>query len=76
VQTKSSGIDSPTLTKRQISTTVAAQPGELIVLGGLDQNRDDRANRGFSFLPRFARSSSSEKTSTQVLIILQVQRVI
>ncbi|WP_420170660.1 type II secretion system protein GspD [Pseudomonas alloputida] len=76
VKTQSSGIDSPTLTKREINTTVNAQPGELIVLGGLDQSRDDEVERGFSFLPKFARSRASEKTKSQVLIVLQVQRVI
>lgn len=70
-----SGIDSPTLSKRELSTVVQARDGDLIVLGGLDQNKDSVSGRGFSFLPKFMRSNSSEKSRTQVLIFLQVDRV-
>ncbi|WP_082534498.1 type II secretion system protein GspD [Pseudomonas sp. Root401] len=70
-----SGIDSPTLSKRELSTVVQARDGDLIVLGGLDQKKESASGRGFSFLPRFMRSNSSEKTRTQVLIFLQVDRL-
>lgn len=70
-----SGIDSPTLSKRELSTVVQARDGDLIVLGGLDQNKENASARGFSFLPRFMRSNSSEKSRTQVLIFLQVDRI-
>lgn len=70
-----SGIDSPTLSKRQLSTVVQARDGDLIVLGGLDQNKHTESSRGFSFLPKFMRANSSEKSRTQVLIFLQVDRV-
>lgn len=70
-----SGIDSPTLSKRELSTVVQARDGDLIVLGGLDQNKDSVSGRGFSFLPKFLRSNASEKSRTQVLIFLQVDRV-
>lgn len=70
-----SGIDSPTLSKRELSTVVQARDGDLIVLGGLDQKKDSTSARGFSFLPTFMRSNSAEKSRTQVLIFLQVDRV-
>ena len=70
-----SGIDSPTLSKRQLSTVVQARDGDLIVLGGLDQNKHTESSRGFSFLPKFMRANSSEQSRTQVLIFLQVDRV-
>ncbi|WP_053063478.1 type II secretion system protein GspD [Pseudomonas putida] len=70
-----SGIDSPTLSKRELSTVVQARDGDLIVLGGLDQKKDSTSARGFSFLPSFMRSNSAEKSRTQVLIFLQVDRV-
>lgn len=75
-KTSTSGIDSPTLTKRELQTVISVDPGELIVLGGLDQNRDTLTERGFSFLPNFMRGRSAEKTNTQVVVVLQVQRVI
>lgn len=75
-KTSTSGIDSPTLTKRELKTVISVDPGELIVLGGLDQNRDTETNRGFSFLPKFMRGRAAEKTNTQVVVVLQVARVI
>jgi type II secretory pathway component GspD/PulD (secretin) len=74
-KTGTSGIDSPTLSKRELSSVISVDPGELIVLGGLDQNRDRDSTRGFSFLPDFMRGNSSEKSSTQIVVVLQVQRV-
>lgn len=70
-----SGIDSPTLSKRELSTVVQAQDGEMFVLGGLNQNKETSATRGFSFLPEFLRSNSSDKTNTQILIFLTVTRI-
>lgn len=75
-KTSTSGIDSPTLTKRELQTVISVDPGELIILGGLDQNRETNVRRGFSFLPKFMQGHASEKTNTQVLVVLQVQRVI
>ncbi|MNM44754.1 Type II secretion system protein D precursor [compost metagenome] len=75
-KTSTSGIDSPTLTKRELQTVISVDPGELVILGGLDQNRDTDVRRGFSFLPKFMQGHASDKTNTQVLVVLQVQRVI
>lgn len=74
-QNDTSGIDSPTLSKRELSTVVQAQDGEMIVLGGLDQNKDDSTTRGFSFLPDFMRTNAKNKSSTQILIFLTVSRI-
>lgn len=74
-QNDTSGIDSPTLSKRELSTVVQAQDGEMIVLGGLDQNKDDSTTRGFSFLPNFMRTNANNKSSTQILIFLTVSRI-
>jgi type II secretory pathway component GspD/PulD (secretin) len=67
--------NSPTLTKREISTTVSLSDGELILLGGLQQDKDQGQRQGFSFLPRLFDVSSSERRSTEVLLLLQVDRV-
>lgn len=49
-QTDSSGIDSPTIIQREITTSVAVQSGETIVLGGLIRENKQSANRGIPFL--------------------------
>lgn len=66
---------SPTLTKRSFSTTVGVSDGELIVLGGLTQDKLTSTNTGLSFLPQFTRSSSGTDSRTEVLLLLQVTRI-
>lgn len=74
-QNNLSGIDSPTLTKRELTTKISAQPGELIVLGGLDQKKKTDQSRGLSFLPSFMGGSSSTDADTQILLVLQVTKI-
>lgn len=66
---------SPTLTKRSLSTSVAMIDGDLIILGGLTQDRSNASNSGQSFLPKFMRSSSVSDSRTEVLLLLQVKRI-
>lgn len=70
--TSSSAINSPTLTKRELSTTVTVEPGDIIVLGGLDESKDTQARQGLSFLPRILDSRKADSTKTQILVVLQV----
>lgn len=67
--------NTPTLTKRSLSTSVSALDGELIVLGGLTQDRNQSSHGGQSFLPKFMRSSSSSDGRTEVLLLLQVTKI-
>ena len=74
-RTESGVNNSPTLTKRSLSTTVSMLDGELVVLGGLTKDRNQGSNGGQSFLPKFMRSSSSTDSRTEVLLMLQVSRL-
>jgi len=67
--------NSPTLIKREISTNISTTDGDVIVLGGLDENRTSADTNGFSFLPSWTRSKGSDSSSTQILLVLQVERV-
>lgn len=49
-ETTTSGIDSPTILQREITTSVAVQSGETIVLGGLIREDEEIANSGVPFL--------------------------
>jgi type II secretory pathway component GspD/PulD (secretin) len=74
--TTTTGVNnSPTLIKREISTNVGAVDGDVIVLGGLDddQTTDDAA--GLAFMPPWARSKATEGKKTQILLVLQVQKI-
>jgi len=44
------GIESPTFRQRRITSTVAVQSGETVVLGGLIQDSRDRSESGVPFL--------------------------
>lgn len=50
VQTKTSGIDSPTIQQRRISSTVAVQDGDSIALGGMIRQSDTRIKSGVPVL--------------------------
>lgn len=49
-RTTSSGIDSPTIEQRKITTTVVVTDGEVIALGGLIQQRDEFTKRQLPIL--------------------------
>lgn len=73
--TNTSGIDSPTILKRQASSVVRLSDGELFILGGLDEERDTASRSGLSFLPDFLSARSSNKSKSQILIIMELQRL-
>lgn len=72
VKTDTGVNDSPTLLKREVSTTVGVRSGDIIVLGGLAETKNSEAETGLTFLPKSWRSSSDEKTKTDILIFLQL----
>lgn len=67
--------NSPTLIKREIATNVNMQDGDIIILGGLAENKDSEANTGLSFLPDMFKSKSDENSKTDIMIALQVKKV-
>ena len=74
--TTSSGIDSPTIDQREVSTSVSVQSGDTIVLGGLIQDTNSQGNAGVPGLrnlpvlgPLFGTTSrASDRTELLVLI--------
>lgn len=66
---------SPTLIKRELSTSVGVGTNEILVLGGLDEEKSSEDQTSLSFLPRFLRASGSEKSRSEVLLLLQAERI-
>ena len=66
---------SPTLTKRALKTSVGMQDGDLIVLGGLTENKESGTRDGPTFLPRFLHTNGRENSRLEILLVLQVQRI-
>uniref|UniRef100_UPI0005EE2091 type II secretion system protein GspD n=1 Tax=Citrobacter sp. S-77 TaxID=1080067 RepID=UPI0005EE2091 len=75
VKTDTGVNNSPTLIKRGVTTDVSVSDGDIILLGGLAETKDSDAETGFSFLPGFLSSSSTEKTKSDIVVILQVKKV-
>ena len=75
IKTTTGVNNSPTLTKRELKTTVGLQDGDVIVLGGLAENKDMQTRDGLSFLPDFLHTSGKENSSSEILLVLQVQRL-
>ena len=74
--TTTTGVNnSPTLIKREISTNVGAVDGDVILLGGLDEDKTNADTNGLSFLPTWTKGKSNETNKTQILLILQVQKI-
>jgi len=67
--------NSPTLTKRALKTSVGMQDGDLIVLGGLTENKEGNSRDGLSFLPKFMQTTGTETSRSEILLVLQVQRI-
>ncbi len=70
----SNGVNSsPTLTKRDLRTTVSMRSGQTIVLGGLSVNDVTRAKNGVPFLSSFFDTRSGGKSHQDVLLVLHIE---
>jgi len=67
--------NSPTLTKRELSTRVVLGDGDMVLIGGLDQGKDTLAHSGFSFLPKLLSTSSNNVSNSQIVLMLQVTKI-
>lgn len=76
-ETRTSGIDSPTIRQRKVQTTVALGDGQTLALGGLVQESDNAAKSqvpGLGKVPvvgNLFRSKSSRKGRTELLILIR-----
>ncbi|WP_312594184.1 type II secretion system protein GspD [Comamonas terrigena] len=75
IRTTTGVNNSPTLTKRELKTTVALQDGDVIVLGGLAENKSSRSRDGVSFIPSFLHTQGHEESGAEILLVLQVERI-
>lgn len=74
--TTTTGVnDSPTLTKRALETSTTLQDGEIVVIGGLTEEKDSNTESGFSFLPNWMGSKLNDKSNTEILMVLQVNKI-
>ncbi len=80
VNTTTSQIDSPTIRQRRLTSTISVKTGESILLGGLIQQRDNRASQGIPFLNEIpgvgalfgSRANNAARTELIMLMTPQV----
>jgi len=75
VNTTTGVNNSPTLTTRQISTNVIMADGDVVVIGGLRQNKDSGGSSGLSFLPAWLQVKTSDKSNSEILLFLQLKKL-
>jgi general secretion pathway protein D len=75
VQTSNGVNNSPTLTMRELSSDVQLKDGELVLIGGLDQDNAQDASSRLPFLPSWLGSKSSSKGHSQIVLLLHVQKI-
>ncbi|MCE1172489.1 MAG: hypothetical protein LWW84_14390 [Azovibrio sp.] len=67
--------NSPTLLKRELTTQITAHDEEIILLGGLEETTRTDGQAGLSFLPAWMKGSSEGEDRTEIMMILNVQRI-
>jgi type II secretory pathway component GspD/PulD (secretin) len=61
---------SPTLSKRQVKTSVTMDDGELLLIGGLNNNKVVANTTAFSFLPKSWSARSNSLANTDLVLVL------
>ncbi|EMX2868019.1 TPA: type II secretion system protein GspD [Yersinia enterocolitica] len=75
VKTETGVNNSPTLIKREVNTDVSVTDGDIILLGGLAETKDSDADTGLTFLPSWFSTKSTEKTKTDIVVIIQAKKI-
>lgn len=72
---QSSGIDSPVLSQRKLSTVIDTRAGETVIMAGLDAKTEGSGNSGFSLLPDWAKTKSESLGTKQIILVMTVQLI-
>lgn len=68
-------IGSPTLSKRQVQTSLTLSDSEILVIGGLNSAKNLDGTSGMSFLPKSWASYNNNASATDLVLILSAQVV-
>lgn len=71
VSTDTGVNNSPTLLKRDVSTNVVMNDGDVILIGGLAEQKDSKSKSGWSLFG----SRTEENSKTDIIVMLQVSKV-
>ncbi|WP_244118669.1 type II secretion system protein GspD [Burkholderia gladioli] len=75
-QKTSTGVNnSPTKNTRKSETSMTLRDGEVVVMGGLSQGKDSTVTSGIRWLPSFMDSRSVSGIRSDIVLVLQVQKI-
>ena len=69
------GSSQPTLNKRELRTSLSVQDGEVIIIAGLDDTKEDDSKSGFSFLP-FPLAKNKSIRKVHLMLVMEVSLVV
>jgi type II secretory pathway component GspD/PulD (secretin) len=69
------GTSQPTLNKRELRTSLTVGDGEVVVIAGLEDSKQDNSNSGLPFLP-FSLTKSRSFSKSQLVLVLEVTKVV
>jgi type II secretory pathway component GspD/PulD (secretin) len=75
VETTTGVNGSPTLIKRELLTDITVRGDEMIIIGGLEEQKNTESSSGLSFLPAFFRTKSDDESQTEIVLLLQAERI-
>ena len=64
----------PTLNKRELRTSLTVQDGEVVVIAGLDDSKEDDTKSRLPFLP-WSLSSAKSSSKSQLVLILELKKI-
>ncbi len=75
VRTTTGVNNSPTKNTRKLESSFSVEDGDAVLIGGLTQDKATRIDSGLSFLPSWMKGHSSDGSRTEILLLLQVQKL-
>jgi type II secretory pathway component GspD/PulD (secretin) len=75
VSTNTGVNSSPTLIKREIRSSLSLADGEIVVIGGVSEDKKSNTRSGFRRLPDFLQSNTDSGTNTEILLVLKMTRL-
>jgi type II secretory pathway component GspD/PulD (secretin) len=75
VNTTTGVNNSPTKNTRKVESSFSLADGDVLLIGGLTQDQDTHANSGLSFLPRWMAGHTVSTSKSEILLMLQVQKL-
>ena len=67
--------NSPTKNTRKVESSFNVADGDVLLIGRLMQDKGTLVNSGLSFLPRWMAGHTVSKSKTEILLLLQVQKI-